>query len=96
MKLAIGLKTVENFETGEYSETYDIVYETKTYSRHLEALKWFAKSKYKKVLVVPDYSYRHYYTLRSALAERMGHFVQPDDCFISIVEKNKRVYFEKT
>ena len=96
MKLATGLATVEDFETGEYHEQYRIVYETTTNSKHLEVVKWFVKSKYKKVLVLPDKPYKNPNSLRSALSERMGYLVQPDDCFVSVTQKRDRVYLEKT
>ncbi|MBR4955815.1 MAG: hypothetical protein IKY46_07880 [Clostridia bacterium] len=96
MKLAAGLATIEDFETGEYHEQYRIVYETKTKSRHLEAIKWFAKSPHKKVLIVPDRAYKNAGVLRCAMSERMGYFVQPDDCYITAAQRSGRVYLEKT
>lgn len=95
MKLVIGVITEEDFETGERKETYNVVYETKTKSRQLEVLKWFASSKYKKLMVVPDKVYKRRDTLRSSFAERMGFFVQPDDCFVAVTQKFGRVFLEK-
>ena len=95
MKLAAGLATIEDYETGEYFEEYKIVYETKTHSKYLEALEWFARSKYRKVLVVPDEKCKSVEARRGAFAERMGYFIQPDDCYISVTQKDKRVYIEK-
>jgi hypothetical protein len=96
MKLATGLATVEDFETGEYHEEYRVVYETKTRGKLVEALKWFAQSEHKKVLVVPDREYTKDESLRSMLAEHLRWFEQPKDCFISVIMKHGRVYLEKT
>lgn len=95
MKLAAGIVIAEDWETGEHYEEYKIVYETKTHSKYLEALEWFAKSKHKKVLVVPDDKCNSAQARRGAFAERMGFFIQPDDCFVSVTQKGKRVYLEK-
>ena len=96
MQLATGIATIEDFETGEYYEKYRIVFTSTGRNCGLEAIKWFAKSKYDKVIVVPDPKYRDSHTMRQGLAERMGYFAQPEDCFVSIVQKNKRLYLEKT
>lgn len=96
MQLATGVVTIEDFETGEHIEKLWVVYETKTRSKMLEVLEWFAKSKYKKLLVVPDSIYKSGASLRGAFSERMGYFIQPDDCFVSVVQEKNRVFLEKT
>lgn len=95
MKLASGVATVEDFETGEYHEEYKVVFERKT-SRYLEAIRWFAKSKYKKVLIVPEKEYSTGSSLRIIIGDSIRKFVQPDDCWISVVQKYNRVYLEKS
>ena len=96
MKLATGFAVVEDFETGEQFEKYRVVYETYSKRKLLEVLEWFGKSKYNKVLVVPDTDYTKKASLRSMLAERMREFEQPKDCFVSVVMKYGRVYLEKS
>ena len=96
MILATGFATVEDFETGEQYEKYRVVYETHSKRKLLEVLEWFAESKYKKVLVVPDTDYTKKASLRSMFAERMREFEQPEDGFVSVVMKYGRVYLEKS
>lgn len=96
MILASGVATVEDFETGEHHEEYRIVYKTKTSRQNIEAIKWFIKSKYKKVLVVPDKEYSTKTTLRTILNDSLSRIVQPDDCWISATQKYNRIYLEKS